>query len=241
MEWTHVLLIAAGFWGLGAAASEAPEGADPLVFYASQSGGPTLDRAAGGGNPFASALIELLARDTLTVADLEDDLVALTRRKSRSFQVPEVISGSGAETGAWQLKPVDPAGRRVALVFVFSNYGRAGTVSLSGAARDLKRVSRALRDAGFEVATLRDPSKEELYDALDAFAERSEDAEAAVLYMTGHGFERGREVYLAPSDTPFNSRLRTLPKRSIRVADLTRYLRAEASNLLFFGGCRSYK
>jgi len=41
-------------------------GVRPLHFYASQSGAETLDQGEGGGNPFASALIELLGRPTIT-------------------------------------------------------------------------------------------------------------------------------------------------------------------------------
>jgi hypothetical protein len=39
--------------------------AEPIYLYASQKGKPTLDQGEGGGNPFASALVELLSRKTL--------------------------------------------------------------------------------------------------------------------------------------------------------------------------------
>jgi len=79
----------------------------PLVFYASQSGRPTLDAGEGGGNPFASALIELLQRQSLTLAELHSDIVRLTQTKSQGFQIPDAPAVS--EAAAWAVKPVPPS------------------------------------------------------------------------------------------------------------------------------------
>lgn len=60
----------------------------PIYLYASQSGRPTLDQGEGGGNPFASALVELLNRPALNFDEFRTELVDLTERKSRGFQRP---------------------------------------------------------------------------------------------------------------------------------------------------------
>src|SRR5690242_9993313 len=64
--------------------------ADALVFYACTSGKQTLDRDEGGGNPFASSLIDILARPRLRLAELPVALRELTRKKSRGFQSADV-------------------------------------------------------------------------------------------------------------------------------------------------------
>jgi hypothetical protein len=91
------------------------------LFYASQSGRATLDQGEGGGNPFASALIELLERPSLTYSELSSDLIYLTQQKSRGFQKPEVMM-ENAESVPWIVKPTPKSSKRVALVFVYSNY-----------------------------------------------------------------------------------------------------------------------
>jgi hypothetical protein len=55
----------------------------PLLFYASQSGQLTLDNSDRRGSPFATELIELLARPGLTLTALPAQLSELTVRVER--------------------------------------------------------------------------------------------------------------------------------------------------------------
>jgi len=210
----------------------------PLVFYASQSGRPTLDEGEGGGNPFASALIELLQRQSLTLAELHSGIVSLTQTKSRGFQMPDGPAVSDAPV--WAVKPVPPSAKRVALVFVYSDYGPAGVNSLPGARRDSQRVAAALSDSGFVVANpVVDPTALELEAALRSLAQQSADAESAVIYVTGHGLEHHGEVYLMPNHHPFRELKLRITELAIHVPGLGRHLHAERANLVFFGGCRT--
>lgn len=209
----------------------------PLVFYASQSGRPTLDEGEGGGNPFASSLIELLRRPALTLAELHSDIVSLTSAKSDGFQVPE--SPPVAAATPWALKPVPEQAKRVALVFVYADYQSAGVNSLPGAARDLVRVAAALGHAGFVVHTVVDPSELELREALESLAKHSTDAESAVIYLTGHGLEHHGDVYLLPNDHSYHELVAHLAEFAIHVPGLVRHLHARSANLVFFGGCRT--
>jgi hypothetical protein len=213
--------------------------AAPLVLYASQSGRSTLDQGEGGGNPFASALIEILGRPSVTYAELRSGLIKLTREKSRDFQVPEAIANTSLPT--WQIKPVPTSVKRVALVFVYSDYSNAGVTSLPGAKRDLERVVAALRKAGFEVEAALNPTKKDLRLALDSLSTRSHDADAAVIYLTGHGIERGGKVYLMPNYYPFGEGLKRLDEVAVHVPSLTSFLRARTANIVFFGGCRTLR
>ena len=93
--------------------AQAPSGADTLHFYASQPGRPTLDEGDGGGNPFASALVELLNAPALDLAQLQSGIVDVTRTKSRGFQRPDI---KPAVTKAnWTLLPRTAGESRVAI------------------------------------------------------------------------------------------------------------------------------
>jgi len=212
--------------------------AAPVVIYASQSGKSTLDQGEGGGNPFASALIELLARPSLTYTEFRAGLIALTKEKSRGFQMPD--SSTLVDSSQWRMKPISASANRVALVFVYSDYGKAGVASLPGAKRDLIRVVHALKGAGFDVRSAVDPKENELRAALNSLSRRSQKAEAAIIYLTGHGFEHQGQVYLLPNDQPFSGGSQRIPELAIHVPSLGAYLKARSANLVLFGGCRTY-
>lgn len=213
--------------------------ASPVVFYASQSGEQALDQGEGGGNPFASALIELIDRPSLTYNEFYNQMFTLTREKSHGFQSPEIPPASRG-SNIWNLKPIPASSKRTALVFVYSDYRKVGIASLPGAKHDLERVSNALVKAGFEVQTALDPTKKELVEALEKISKNSEGTDVAVLYMTGHGFEHNGIVYLMPNDYPFEKEENRLSELAIDVKSLSNYLRAKDGNLIFFGGCRTY-
>lgn len=211
---------------------------EPIYFYASQAGKPTLDQGEGGGNPFASALVELLARDSLTFETFRTELVKLTELKSRRFQRPEVLAR--VDLGTWQLLPKSPGETRVALVVVFSNYtASGGAQSLPGAKHDLNRVAVALNKAGFQVQEILDPDLAKLESALRNFADRSAASEVAVLYTTGHGAEVEGTIYLLPGDYPLSQGSARLKDRAIRLTTLGSALHASRANLIFYGGCRN--
>jgi hypothetical protein len=210
---------------------------EPIYLYASQTGRPTLDQGEGGGNPFASALVELLARDTLTFEAFRKQLVDLTELKSRRFQRPEVFARVELET--WQLLPKPSTERRVALVLVFSDYSASdAATSLPGAKYDMHRVAGALNRAGFEVQTVIDPDRTKVGVVLMEFADRSAASDVAVLYVTGHGVEVEGSVYLLPGDYPFSQGSALLNERAVRLTELGSALRASRANFVFYGGCR---
>ena len=212
--------------------------ASPVVHYASRSGESTLDQGDGGGNPFVSAIVELLGRPSLTLTSFGRELVDLTKEKSWNRQQPE-ISYSG-EIAEWVVRPCTADAKRVAVVFVYSDYSRVRANSLPGAAHDLRRIANALDGAGFRVTAILDPSNTERIAALEHLALDSRDAEAAAVYVTGHGFEHDGEVYLLPGDFPLRPGQAGLADFAIRVAGLADYVCAADSNLVFYGGCRTH-
>ena len=208
-----------------------------MYLYASQAGKKTLDQGEGGGNPFASAVVELLDRDTLSFDTFRAELLDLTRRKSGGFQDAE--APKRVDLASWQPLPKPVGERRVALVLVFSDYSESGANSLPGAARDMHRVARGLEKVGFEVQKVRDPDALTREIILKEFAKRSAASDIAVLYTTGHGAEVNGGVYLIPGDYPLLQLGPFVEERAVPLARLGASLHARRANLIFYGGCRN--
>ena len=174
-----------------------------LVYYATRSGGTTLDTGEGGGNPFAGALIELANEPSLQLRHLAGRLRKLTAAKSERHQITE-CAGS-PRLPAWTFR--EDMGlrkeKRSALVLVVSDYSRHRPgASLMGAARDERRIAAMLAQHGFSVTQGIGPRRQELIKALVAFRHHCQGSDIGVIYSTGHGVERDGNVYLLPGDYP---------------------------------------
>src|ERR1700730_4661712 len=214
MKWCGVVAAAlvALIFTFSGVASTSPA---PLHFYASQSGRQTLDQGEGGGNPFASALIEAMSQPNLTLGELPSELTRLTVSKSRGHQSPDVPSN--AEPANWQFQPNLSFETREPLIVVFSDYSASGGApSLPGAQHDASRVGTAFANVGFQTETFVDPSLTELDDILLKFSERSAVADFAIVYTTGHGVEVDGVVFLLPGDYPISEQNRSLGEKAIR-------------------------
>ena len=211
--------------------------AGALVFHASESGKQTLDQGEGGGNPFASALIELLERPSLTLSLLPTELKQLTVRKSKSFQsadVPMAVS-----QGTFSIVPPRQGEVRIALVMMISDYTQSGGAqSLPGAKHDAERIVSALRRAGFATEIALDLGLHAMRERLADFRIRSMISDTALIYTTGHGVEVDGTVFLIPGDYPIQQRNAALAKRALPLPEIALSLAARQVNLVFYGGCR---
>lgn len=222
---------------VGAAPINASEPPKPLIFLASQSGKQTLNSSEGGGNPFASALIELLARPGMKLGDLPRTLSELTAQKSQGVQQADVPSR--AEPAMWRIQPVGVGETRMALVLVISDYAASDSAqSLPGARLDADRVSGALRQAGFETQTVIDPNSAQLRAALDSFAIRSSAADVALLYTTGHGVEVRGNIHLLLGDYPVAQGSAPLATYGVPLGEIAASVKGRRASLVFYGGCR---
>ena len=211
------------------------------VCFATQSGGTTIDCDSEGGNPFATALIELSSTLDVGIADFPKSLCELTAKLSQDRQTPEWVGG---EPGVdWRIShpSIGPRNRRTALVLIVSDYGASGSASLDGAAWDELRVSAMLARNGFSVTQGVGPARGDLLAALDAFGEASRESDLAVIYSTGHGYESGGNVYLLPGDYPAGNGFTAeeLTRSAIDIARLAEVCSARILNLVFFAGCRT--
>jgi hypothetical protein len=209
----------------------------PLVFYAASAGGETLDNGDNGGNPFASSLIDLLGRPTLSLPELSAELTTLTVQKSHGYQTPEVPASIAS---AWNLKPIAPGETRIALVIGISDYGAAhGVPSLPGVSNDLMGVEKAFTQSGFKTMVVLDADQPEFLATLAQFAKESAAADVAAIYATGHSVEVDKSVSLLLGDFPVAEGKRALPAHSVGLQTIASAAHARNINLIFYGGCRN--
>ena len=213
----------------------------PAFLFATGSGGTTIDRDAFGGNPFATALIQLAADERTSLQRLPGRLRALTVRASGGRQVPEWRVWPARRSWSFGLQPGSREERRCALVLVVSDYTGAGLRSLPGAARDERRIAAMLGANGFSVVQGIAPTRSAILHTLTRFGRHARAHDVAVVYSTGHGVECNGIVHLLPGDYPLAeglspARLRT---RAVSVDRIARACRAGKLNLVLFAGCRT--
>lgn len=206
-----------------------------LTYYAGMAGRLTTDRDAEGGNPFASALVEVWSDRSLKLRDFGTKVAALTLRKSGGWQSPEIPRRVPAPD--WSFG--DGAGEeRVALVLVNTDYSKSGVTSLPGAAHDAVRVPAALERLGFDVTILLDGGGKAVEAALDAFAAQSAEADVALVYLGGHGVQPGRDVYWIYGDYPDPESRAGLATHALTVAEAGKAAQARLLNFVFYAACR---
>ncbi len=100
------------------------------------------------------------------------------------------------------LLAVDPAfaNRRIALVIGNGSYDALPT--LPNPPNEAARIGEALKRLGYEATIAVDLNKQSLNDAILEFAASVRDADVALFYFTGHGYQIGSENFLISTDTP---------------------------------------
>ncbi len=212
----------------------------PAIVFATGPGGRTIDQDLFGGNPFATALIQVTSEGPISLRQFPRRLKALTIAASNRQQIPEWMNWPGQQGWSFRLSPGSRKESRCALVLIVSDYAAAGLRSLEGAANDERRISAMLAANGFSVTQGVAPSRAALLAALATFGPLTRTHDAAVIYCTGHGVESTGGVHLLPGDYPdprdcSPSRLRT---KALSVARMATACRASKINLVFFAGCR---
>lgn len=208
--------------------------APPLVYYGGLPARLTMDRDDRGGNPLASALIDVLREAPLTLADFGPRLAAATSRHAGGWQLmeaPRKLPDPG-----WTLT-TGPGQTRVALLLINSRYTAPNVESLPGARFDATRLPAALEAAGFRATLLLDAADDAVRRALKDFALRSAGADASLVFLGGHGVQHKRVVYWLMRDYPDQS-AKWLPTHALTVSEVGRAARARGANLVLYGGCR---
>ncbi len=211
------------------------------VCFATHSGGQTIDCDEAGGNPFATALIELAFDAGVEYADFPAKLYDRTKKLSGGIQTPE-WHGPPPDID-WRLLRPGAGGQinRAALVLIVSDYDSPHIDSLEGAAFDEQRISAMLEVHGFSAIKGVRPTLVGIGEALDIFEEVSATSDMAIVYSTGHGYEYDGRVYLVPGDFPFAAWTSPadLDRHAVKVESLADACCARVMNLVFFAGCRT--
>jgi hypothetical protein len=230
----RAFLLGLTMMALDAAAQTASAPPQPLFYYAGQAGRLTQDRDRQGGNPFASALVEVLKAHPLTLEDFGGRLAAANAKYSNGWhqlQKPRKLADP-----KWRLDGEEQ--KRVALVLINADYSKSnGVYSLPGARFDVKRVPAALREAGFETTVVFDQNAESARKAIAEFAALSETADASLIYVGGHGIQYKRTVYWIMGDYPEQD-AKWLPTHAISLDEIGRAGKAKMANLVLYASCR---
>ena len=125
---------------------------------------------------------------------------------------------------------------RVALVIGQANYRHIAT--LDNTTKDADLIARTLTDIGFEVTQVTDAGYQDLREALDRFAFRSETADLALVYYAGHGVEVQGTNYLIPVDADVKS-YADVQRQSVSLNDLLAAVdRARVMRIVILDSCR---
>lgn len=134
-------------------------------------------------------------------------------------------------------RPIIPKERRVALVIGNGKYSAQGPLDNPG--NDADAVSAALREIGFQsVTTLHDLSRDKIIQALQNFANETDDSDWAVVYYAGHGIEAAGVNYLVPVDAKLKTD-RDIPFEAVALDHvLTSVESARKLRLVILDACR---
>lgn len=128
-------------------------------------------------------------------------------------------------------------GKRVALVVGNSAY--KALPSLPNPANDVREVGATLRAAGFEVTVGVDVDRLALEETVRRFLRSSQDAEAGLIYYSGHGIQVGGHNFLVPVDatleTPYDVETQTMPLDLI----FNHLRQTSRVQLIFLDACRN--
>ncbi len=216
-----------------ALAQTAPAAPAPLFYYAGQAGRLTSDRDRQGGNPFASALCEVLPELPLTLEAFGGRMALANSLHSRGWQniqMPRKLPDPKLKLGR-----ADQSRR--ALVLINADYSKSDAYSLPGARFDARRVPDALQAAGFETTLALDAGVEGARAAMAAFAAQSADADVSLVYVGGHGLQRKRTVYWMMGDYPGRDS-KWLATHAISLDEIGTAGRARQANLVLYASCR---
>lgn len=223
--------------GLLPAIAQAKAPGPRVQFWATRTGGKTFDASDGGGNPFATALIEAIGDSTRDFAGV---CAAVGQRTAALTNGRQVVETPGlSQAPAWRFHPAGRE-RRVALIVVFYDYTALEWAPLPGARNDGDRIERAFAGAGFETRLVANAPRNALTQELKGFARRAAQADVAAIYCTGHGMEWRGAQYVMPCDHHFYPDGVASLSRAYRWDDIAAAARARKLNLTMWAGCREY-
>jgi formylglycine-generating enzyme required for sulfatase activity len=111
---------------------------------------------------------------------------------------------------------------------------------LANPVNDAADFAEALRSAGFAVTLKTNLKRDDMYEALDAFAGKLTQGDAALVYFAGHGLEVQGQNYLLPIDFAAAAEYH-VKGRALNASDILEALRPRgvAVSILILDACRN--
>ncbi|MEP2988880.1 MAG: caspase family protein [Parasphingorhabdus sp.] len=132
------------------------------------------------------------------------------------------------------------ADRGVALLIGISAYDDLNWPALANAVNDIDHVCEAFARAGFEIIDVRDANIAELNSAIEAFSSKASEADSAIVYYAGHGFEYNGRNFMVPVGAPVFATKNDLENDFIPLGKLLDAAsKAKKYNLFFMDACRT--
>lgn len=135
---------------------------------------------------------------------------------------------------------------RVALLIGEGAYPAAAKVGdyrwpdLPNPPHDVDLVAKKLKQVGFDTTLAVNLGRADLKKAIAAFAAKAANADDAVVYYAGHGFEYARHNYLVPIDAPTQADTAHLGDAFIDLDEVTAAAsKARRINIFFLDACRT--
>lgn len=127
--------------------------------------------------------------------------------------------------------------RRVALVVGNAHYRH--TPALANPSNDADAMTKTLKLAGFEVTQAKDLEREEFLRVFERFKKTAENAEAALFYFSGHGFQLGGANYLVPIDAALKAK-EAIDAETVRLDEIVSGLQSGGrQTLILLDACRN--
>lgn len=127
--------------------------------------------------------------------------------------------------------------KRIALLIGVKDY--PAPHDLQTPLEDLRVVGAALEARSFTCRRLENPTQDELVTALEVFTTENKDAEHAVIYFSGHGFEHAGHGAVLPRDFPFPPNGENLHYNAMSVRELEEAFRdCGGVGVLVLDACR---
>ncbi|NKK77495.1 caspase family protein [Rhizobium leguminosarum] len=148
-----------------------------------------------------------------------------------------IIAAMLLSIGTVHAAVTEESGRRVALVIGNSVYKTLP--SLPNPANDVEEVATTLRAAGFDVTIGVNVDRIGLEDTVRRFLRSTSNAEAGLIYYSGHGIQVGGQNFIVPIDatleTPYDVETQTMPLDLI----LNHLKQNSRVQLIFLDACRN--
>ena len=136
--------------------------------------------------------------------------------------------------------PDSPAQAERRLALVIGNDGYQNIPALKLAGNDARAVGDALAKVGFDVTRAVNASREDTARALDAFADKIDAGDTALVFYAGQAINVGGRDHLLPIDTPVSTEANAVMAAAVTLDDIVERLkkRNPGTVVLIVDSCR---